>query len=161
MYLITGHFEFITHKHLTILVVALSLQKAQKKKYMKKMFAIALFVATALTGFAQKKAEWKQMHEFHGVMGKTFHPAEEGNLQPLKDSAAVLLMRAKTWQASAVPEGYNATVVKPILKKLVTQCAGISKAVKAKKDDATLKTLITNAHDTFHEIMEKCRNEHH
>ncbi len=125
------------------------------------MMILALAALITMTAVAQKKADWKQMHDFHGVMSKTFHPAEEGNLQPTKDSAAVLLTKAKAWQASAVPAGYNGAVVKPILKRLVAQCAAVGKAVKAKKDDETLIALMTKAHDIFHEIMEKCRNEQH
>lgn len=97
------------------------------------------------------------MDNFHSVMSATFHPAEENKLQPVKDSAAALLAKAKAWQKAAVPAGYNAGVTKPILKKLVNQCTVISQSVKAKKTDAVLKQQITTAHDIFHEIMEKCR----
>lgn len=122
---------------------------------MKPLFIWMLLLAS-LNMYAQK-ADWKQMHDFHKVMGATFHPAEENNLQPLKDSAAVLLTKAKLWQSSPVPAGYNAAIVQPILKQLVTECEAINKAVKQKKPDAELKNMITKAHDTFHEIMEKCR----
>ncbi len=128
---------------------------------MKKILVSALVLVVTMTAFAQKKADWKEMHAFHGVMSKTFHPAEEGNLQPTRDSATVLLAKAKAWQSSAVPTGFNAKVTKPILKELVAECVAITKAVKAKKNDEELKGLITKAHEIFHEIMEKCRDEQH
>jgi hypothetical protein len=127
---------------------------------MKKIFfSLACYLLTTVA-FSQK-AEWKEMNDFHKVMGGTFHPAEENKLQPLKDNATELVLKAKTWQSSAVPAGFNAAATKPILKKLVKQCKGIEKSVKKNKSDADLKSMITAAHDTFHEIMEKCRDEQH
>ncbi|HRG93004.1 MAG TPA: hypothetical protein PLZ10_08635, partial [Chitinophagaceae bacterium] len=123
---------------------------------MKKIWIMSLLIMAGLSLSAQQ-ASWKEMHDFHDIMSVTFHPAEENNLQPLKDSAAVLVERAKTWKKSTVPEGYNGAVTQPILEKLVTECKAIKAAVAAKKTDAELKAMITKAHDIFHEIMEKCR----
>ena len=110
----------------------------------------------SIASYAQQP-EWKQMTEFHSVMSKTFHPAEEGNLQPTKDNAAALVAKAKTWESSPVPAGYDAKVAKPILKKIVESCAAVEAGVKAKKSDKELVTLMTTAHDTFHEFAEKCK----
>lgn len=118
----------------------------------------AFFFAVTVNAQETKKANWKEMHDFHGVMSKTFHPAEENNLQPVKDHAGDLVMKAKAWQLSKAPEGYNGKITAPILKTLVAQCEAIQAAVKAKKADKDLKEMITKAHDTFHEIMEKCRD---
>lgn len=125
---------------------------------MKKLVLLTTCMVAALFAFSQQKT-WKEMHDFHGIMSVTFHPAEDNNLQPVKDSATVLVTKAKVWQTSVVPAGYNATVTKPILKRLVAECAAIEAAVKLKKPDADLKEMISKAHDTFHEIMEKCRKE--
>ena len=118
--------------------------------------AFALLFGT-LTSFAQNK-EWKELQDFHSVMSKSFHPTEEGKFQPLKDNAAELLSKAKIWQASIVPEGYKVKETKEVLVRLVGKCDEIDKAVKAKKTDAELNTLIVQAHDIFHEIVEKCRD---
>lgn len=123
---------------------------------MKYFITTMLFTTIGLIATAQK-AEWKEMHAFHAIMSKTFHPAEEGKLQPVKDNAQELLKAAKDWNTSKTPKGYDAAVTAPILKKLTEKCASIDEAVKAKKDDATLKNLITEAHEVFHEIMEKCK----
>lgn len=105
---------------------------------------------------AQPKT-WKEKEDFHAIMSVTFHPSEDDNLKPLKDSATVLYTRARTWEKSEVPEGFNGKVIKPVLKRLVAECAAIEAAVKRNKPDAELKTMITRAHETFHEITEKCR----
>ncbi|MCX6318004.1 MAG: hypothetical protein NTW29_11980 [Bacteroidetes bacterium] len=123
---------------------------------MKKTILLAACMVAVVFVHAQQK-DWKEMHDFHGIMSVTFHPAEENNLQPLKDSANSLLTKAKVWQQSVVPEGYNAAITQPILKRLAAECAAIAAAVKRKKPDSELKAMITKAHDTFHEIMEKCR----
>lgn len=120
---------------------------------------IILFVFTVAATYsskAQEKAEWKEMKAFHAVMSKTFHPVEENNFEPVKKNAATLLSVAKEWQKSAVPEGYNKAVLKPIMKRLVAECKDLKKAVAEGKTDAELKELITKAHNTFHELTEKC-----
>jgi hypothetical protein len=123
---------------------------------MKKVMLMALCLLAANFGYAQK-AEWKAMQDFHAVMSPTFHPAEENNLNPTRENAQKLLLVAQNWQKSSVPVGFNAVLAKPILKKLVKDCSMVAQAVKAKKSDVELKKLITQAHDTFHEFAEKCR----
>ena len=122
---------------------------------MKQLTLFILTVFLSVSGIAQKP-EWKQMEEFHSVMSKTFHPAEEGNLNPTKENAANLTIKAKAWESAPVPKGYDAAIAKPILKKLVASCEAVEAAVKAKKSDKELTSLITKAHDDFHEIKEKC-----
>ena len=97
------------------------------------------------------------MKDFYAVMSKIFHPAEDNNLQPTKNNAAELLTIAKAWQKSTAPAGYSGKVAKPILKQLVKDCEEVKKAVAANKTDTELKQLITKAHDTFHELTEKCK----
>jgi hypothetical protein len=123
---------------------------------MKSLFIlIALITATSIS--YSQTPDWKEMKDFHAIMSKTFHPAEENNLQPTKDNAAELLTIAKAWQNSTVPAGYNTTIAKPILKQLVKDCKEVKKAVAASKTDIELKLLITKAHETFHELTEKCK----
>ncbi len=123
---------------------------------MKKVLLFSVAAVLSIASYAQQ-AEWKQMTEFHGVMSKTFHPAEDGNLKPTKENAAALVEKAKTWEASVVPAGYDAKAAKPILKKLVENCTAVEVGVKAKKSDKELVALMTIAHDTFHEFAEKCK----
>lgn len=101
--------------------------------------------------------EWKELDAFHAVMAETFHPAEEGNLQPVRDNASDLVTKAKAWQASAVPEGYDKQKTIKTLKTLVAKCKEIKSAVKVKKNDKELTRLITEAHDVFHRIVEECK----
>lgn len=123
---------------------------------MKKLLVLAL-AAIFTVGVHAQEASWKQMEDFHNVMSKTFHPAEEGNLKPLKENITTLVAKAKAWESGAVPSGYDAKVAKPILKQLVAKCTAVEAAIKAKKSDKELTTLITATHDVFHELKEKCK----
>lgn len=123
---------------------------------MKKLFLIAAVSVLSFASFAQQST-WKQMTAFHSLMSQTFHPAEEGNLNPTKQNAAELLAKAKTWANSLVPPGYDVKAAKPILKKLVESCAAVEAGVNSKKTDKELVALMTIAHDTFHEFAEKCK----
>lgn len=114
-----------------------------------------LFTFFSGIAFFQQPA-WKEMEDFHAVMGVTFHPADEDNLQPVKEKAGDLLRKALDWQQAAMPQGYNSEASKPILKKPVKQCKALKAAVEKKKLDAELEKMITEAHEVFHEIKEKC-----
>ena len=105
---------------------------------------------------AQTK-EWKELTHFHEIMSATFHPAEEKNLQPLKDSAQILVLRAKEWKQAVVPQGYNAAIIKPLLGQLELEAELLYKAVRSKESDSSLTKKITQLHNTFHKIAEKCR----
>lgn len=125
-----------------------------------KLFALML-LAFAGTALAQKKAttpEWPEMKKFHSFMSTTFHPAEEGNLAPLRAKADSLVSSSKAWQASPIAANYKPLETKAALTKLVAQCEKIKKAVNDKATDDQLKVLITDAHDIFHTIVGECRN---
>ncbi len=108
--------------------------------------------------FAQKpKPSWPEMKTFHSCMAAAFHPAEEGNLVPLKATADSLYYSAKQWSESAVPSNFKPAETKAELTKLLAQCNIVREAVAAKKDDKELTKLITEAHDIFHKIVGECR----
>jgi len=131
---------------------------------MKKLFSIAfLFIALALAQSVngQTKAKWKEMDEFHTVMGGTFHPAETGDLKPIRSRSQEMVDKAEAWQKSDAPDGYNKKAVDATLKKLVEGSKEIDKMVKANATDKELVTKLTSLHEVFHEIMEKCRKDDH
>ncbi len=127
-----------------------------KMKTLKKIALMCLALVLVQTVKAQK-TEWKELKDFHEVMSKTFHPSEEGNFKPLKEHSGELVAGVKAWQASAVPQGFKADETKKVLAALLLKCEEINKAVADKKSDKDLKVLITEAHDIFHQIVEKCR----
>jgi hypothetical protein len=112
-----------------------------------------LFIFFSGIAFSQQPA-WKEMEDFHAVMSVTFHPAEDDNLQPVKEKSAELLQKAMLWQKAEVAPGYNEKMTKDVLKRLVQQYKKLKEAVGKKKPDAELKKMITEAHEIFHEIKE-------
>lgn len=126
---------------------------------MKKLLTLltAVFIITGFnTAAAQKKAAWKEMEEFHKVMSQTFHPAEEGKLDPIKKRSGEMVEKAITWQKSTAPEGYDKQAVKKSLKSLVKGARELDKLVKENAADAAITSKLSSLHDVFHEIMEKC-----
>ena len=132
---------------------------------MKKIFALVV-IATAFLFInpanAQQKAKWNELDAFHEVMAKTFHPAEEGKLEPIRSRSAEMVEKAIAWKNSAAPEGYDKNAVLKNLKKLVKGAKEIDKMVKKNASDKELKEELSELHDVFHEIVEKCeKGEHH
>jgi len=129
---------------------------------MKKIFTLA-FVATAALFFnpaqAQKKAKWAEMEAFHDVMSDTFHPSEEGKLEPIRKRSQEMVDKAIAWKNSTAPEGYNQDAVKGMLKKLVRGSKELNKMVRKNESDDELKKELSELHDVFHEIMEKSRKK--
>lgn len=132
---------------------------------MKKLLPLLLIftaIVVAKPGYAQQKAKWQELDAFHEVMSKTFHPAEEGKLEPIRSRSAEMLEKAIAWKNSTAPEGYDKNAVKENLNKLVKGAKEINKMVKKNASDKELKEELSELHDVFHEIMEKCeKGEHH
>jgi len=129
---------------------------------MKKMLPLLIVaITTFATVQAQQKAAWKEMDDFHEVMAKTFHPAEEGKLEPIRNRSQEMQDKAAAWENSNAPEGYDKKAVKKSLKQLVKGSREINKLVKEKATDNILKEKLSALHDVFHQIMEKCEKEDH
>lgn len=102
-------------------------------------------------------AQWPALDEYHSIMSKTFHPAEEGNIEPTKINAELLAEKANLLSQSVIPETLNKPGMKELVTKLEKESLALAKLVKSKKPDAKLKEAIFALHDRFHEIMGKCR----
>ncbi|MDP4263543.1 MAG: hypothetical protein Q8941_13535 [Bacteroidota bacterium] len=123
-----------------------------------------LFIATfalIASGHTQEKKAWKEMNDFHTIMQETFHPSEEGKLDPIKSRSREMMEKAITWEKSTAPEGYDKKIVSASLKKLVRGTRELNDLVKAKAADKIIKEKLSGLHSIFHEIMEKCENEEH
>jgi hypothetical protein len=107
---------------------------------------ICLLVTTSV--FAQK-IEWKEMHDFHTVISKTFHPAEENKLQPKRDSAAIILKRAKLWRQIFFPLGYDAVAVRPVLEHLTVSCRALLQVVQKKGNRPAIETAYHKSSQSF------------
>ncbi len=128
---------------------------------MKKLGVVLSLVILSSAAFAQTKpGDWAQLKEFHGVMSETFHPAEEGKLEPIKSRSAEMVEKAVTWQKSTPPEEFNKPEIKKSLTKLVKGSKELDKMVKKNATDADLTQKLTDLHDVFHEIVGLCKDAH-
>ncbi|HVX49854.1 MAG TPA: hypothetical protein VHB48_06840 [Chitinophagaceae bacterium] len=123
---------------------------------MKKYLLLITIVTSVLLCNAQN-APWKEFDNFHHLVSKALHPVMTGNVQPVKDSSSALLASAKTWQASAIPAGVDATAFKTSSRELVKQCTILNDDVHSKQPVNVLKAQAVKVHDTFHALLAACK----
>jgi predicted HAD superfamily Cof-like phosphohydrolase len=128
---------------------------------MKKMLVMMAGIMFTVASFAQSKpSDWAQLKDFHTVMSQTFHPAEEGKLEPIKSRSGEMLEKAVAWQKSTPPEEFNKPEIKKELKSLVKGSKELDKMVKKSATDTELTKKLTDLHDVFHNIVGLCKDEH-
>ena len=107
----------------------------------------------------EKSDKWAELESYHEIMSQTFHPAEEGNLKPIRSQAGELAQRAQKWLDSKPPMMYDVPSIKAILVKLTAESKALSILVSKNGSDGDVKKAITALHDRFHEIVGACRVE--
>ena len=130
---------------------------------MKKQFILCIaLVALAFTTKAQSTFDtWPELKDFHNIMSATFHPAEEGNLKPIKAQSADLAAKANKLQTSLMPAEFNKPAIKTSVKKLAAESKALDVLIKKKAKDAVILKSLTALHDRFHEIVGLCKEEKH
>lgn len=129
-------------------------------------YSLLLIVASTLfvqTTFGQSKFDkWTELKEFHGVMSQTFHPSEEGNLEPIKSRSSEMMQKAEALYKSKIPVEFDNQAVRDAVKKLAEDSKKLHELVVNKAADEVIKQALSDLHDTFHLIVEKCsKNEEH
>lgn len=127
---------------------------------MKKMFFTMLLALPVLMAFSQTTPVWPEKDAFHEVMSKTFHPAEEGKLDPIKERIGDMVTKAKAWQKSTPPAELNKPEIKTALGNLVKGTKGLQKSIKKGASDADITKELKALHDVFHEIVGLCNDTH-
>lgn len=125
------------------------------------LVVLALFLfSAAKVSFAGEK--WAELEAFHKVMSETFHPAEEGNYQPIKDRIGEMVSAASSLVANPVPAEYNKPEILAAAQKLETDSKALETKIKAGATDQEIFTDLNALHDTFHTIVGLCnpKEEH-
>lgn len=99
---------------------------------------------------------WQALKDFHQVMAQTFHPAEEGDLGPVRGRAGELTAKAKALRDGEIPAGFRTPAIREALSKLASEAASLERLVAGKGKDEAVKKAIFGLHDRFHEVMEEC-----
>jgi hypothetical protein len=130
---------------------------------MKKIIALSVALMMAATfSFAQNKAmqNWPELKAFHEVMSQTFHPAEKGDLKPIRARAGEMLEKAQALQKSKRPDGFS-TEQAAAMDQLIQRVTSLKGLVDKNADDAIVLKILTGAHQSFHQLIgEKEGDEH-
>lgn len=128
---------------------------------------ILLFVIISVCQFSNAQVEspkktiwqqWPALDEYHKVMAKTFHPAENGDLVPLKKYGKELGPLAKSLKKSTIPANFNKPNMAPTVALLYKESKAMSKSIKSSAPDEDLKKSIFALHDRFHEVVGYCKD---
>lgn len=122
-----------------------------------KTFAIIAFLVSLNSLSAQTTFDkWPAIKEFHEVLSQTFHPSEEGNLQPIKARSEELMNKATALLKSDMPKEFQTGPVMGASEKLQIKSKALHKMIQAKASDADITKALSEVHEIFHEIVGFC-----
>ena len=122
-----------------------------------KIVLVITLIFIANTVSAQSTFEkWPAIKEFHEVMSETFHPAEEGNLAPIKARSEEMMNKAAQLLKVEIPAEFRTDAIIASAERLQLKSTALNKIVKSNAADAAVVKSITDLHDTFHEIVGLC-----
>jgi len=129
--------------------------------------ALLLLSCLVLTSFFSANAQsiftkWDQLSDYHDVMAATFHPAEEGDVYPIKTRSVELVKTGKKLVKGSIPAEFASTEMEDILKDLYKDSKALNKMIKkGKASDEQIKQGIIDLHEVFHQIVGLCKREEH
>lgn len=130
-------------------------------------FIALVFVFAAFSSFNQIKKNsqtdvWEELETFHQAIALTFHPAEDGDFEPVKNDSDELVEAAEKLSTSKLPAYFEKMEneelkndLQTTLEKLVKQSTDLHNLVETKKaSDKELLAELNNLHSTYHHIEE-------
>ncbi|HEX8575583.1 MAG TPA: hypothetical protein VF677_04740 [Flavobacterium sp.] len=130
-------------------------------KHSKSLLIAFLLFASATVPAQSTSDKWPAIKAFHEVISVTFHPSEEGNLQPIKKRSKELLLRAEAILKSDIPVAFKTPQIIKSAKKLQVKTKALHEMIVAKATDAAITKSLSEVHDIFHEIQGLCSTEKH
>lgn len=109
----------------------------------------------------RKFDDWPARLAFHKVMSQTFHPSEEGNLEPLKQRNHELAENAKALQKNPIHPVFNRSEIIETIKQLHKDSKKLDQMVNNGQPDAVLTKALNDLHDVFHHIVGLNKDEDH
>lgn len=126
-------------------------------KYIKSLLAVVAFLTFSSVSAQAITEKWKQMHDYHELLSKTFHPAEDGNFEPIKNSSEDLVVKAEALDYRTMPEDLKSAKVEETIAVLKKQTKVVNDLVQRKAPNAEIMRAFQNLHDVFHRIVEICQ----
>jgi len=116
-----------------------------------------VFISKAESSLMDK---WPELKEFHGVMAGTFHPSEDGNLEPIKKRVGEFVLKAHKLATSKIPAEFNNDKVKMAVASLDKGALELRTMISKNATNDEIKTKLSSLHDNFHEIVGLCSKDH-
>lgn len=101
---------------------------------------------------------WSELEDFHKVMAQTFHPSQEGNLEPVRNRSVELLEKARILQKSNVPGSFDTPDIKRAIGDIVGNANSLNIAILSGEEDEVIVEKLSRLHDTFHRVQELCNH---
>jgi hypothetical protein len=107
----------------------------------------------------EQMGPWKEMNGFHMALGPLWHPVDEkGDLAPLRENIARLVIAADVWAASTPPAAC-ASVKAETVKDIAKDVRMLAELVAASAPDDKLRSGIAGIHEKFEPIEQSCVNK--
>jgi hypothetical protein len=103
--------------------------------------------------------KWAEMDAFHDVMSQTLHPAEAGDLAPIRKRAAEVAQKAGAWAESQAPKIYATEGIREKVGRIAVESKALADLIERKGSDEEVKKSTTALHKLFHEVSDACRAE--
>jgi hypothetical protein len=127
---------------------------------MKKLVLIVISIISFQFVHAQSIMDkWPELKTFHSIMSQTFHPSEEGNLQPIKERSKEMMEKAEQLADSKIPLEYKTDAIVKAVEQLKSDTKKLHKMVGNKASDKEITAALSALHDVFHQIVGLCKKE--
>jgi hypothetical protein len=125
-------------------------------KIIKSLFAFATLFALQSTAAESITEKWPQIKAYHEVMSKSYHSSEEGNLNPIRNNAKLLLDKSEALTVENMPNEFRSPKTIDALVTLKKQTKTVHDLVENKAKDEEVKNALSALHETFHKIVGLC-----
>jgi hypothetical protein len=127
---------------------------------MKNLILIAISIISFQFVQAQSIMDkWPELKTFHSIMSQTFHPSEEGNLQPINERSKEMMEKAELLADSKIPLEYKTDAIVKAVEQLKTDTKKLHKMIGNKTSDKEITAALSALHDVFHQIVGLCKKE--
>ena len=127
---------------------------------MKKLVLIVISIISFQFVQAQSIMEkWPELKAFHSIMSQTFHPSEEGNLQPIKERSKEMMEKAAQLADSKIPLEYKTDAIVKAVEQLKSDTKKLHKMIGNKASDKEITAALSALHDVVHQIVGLCKKE--
>jgi hypothetical protein len=128
-------------------------------KIIKSLFAFAAFFALNSVSARTITERWPQIKAYHELMSQTYHPAEEGNLDLIRNNSELLMQKAEALSVETMPEEFRNPKIIETMLSLKKQTQTVNNLVQNKAGDDEITKALSMLHETLHKIVGMCQPE--